>query len=402
MRTLTDREVKSLLKRPGMHRVAPGLYLRVTDSKRAYWMLRYTSAGKTREMSLGGYESLTLLEATAKASAQRLALKKEGIDPLAAKRLEKQREKGTTFKDVATDLIEAKRPAWKNTKHAAQWSATLETYAYPTLGSLDVADIDTEHVLKVLQPIWTAKHETATRLRQRMEAVMDAATARKLRDGANPARWKGHLDKLLSAIPKAMRVSHHPALPWADLPAFMSKLRGKDTISARALEFTILTACRTGEVTGAKWAEFDLDSSLWIIPGARMKAKREHRVALSTQAVELLRKLPRIDGNDHVFPGARTGRPLSNMGMLEMLRGLRPGLTVHGFRSTFRDWVSDATNYSPELAEMALAHTVQNRVEAAYRRGDLLERRRALMQAFADYANGAGKVIVGQFGGSKG
>ncbi len=398
MKTLTDREVKSKAKKPGMHRVAPGLYLRVTDSNRAYWMLRYTSAGKTREMSLGGYESLTLLEAVNKASSKRLALKKEGVDPLAAKRLEKQREKGTTFKDVATELIEAKRPAWKNTKHAAQWSSTLETYAYPTLGDLDVATIDTEHVLQVLRPIWTAKHETATRLRQRMEAVMDAATARKLRDGANPARWKGHLSMLLSAIPKAMRVSHHAAMAWADLPAFMSELREKDSISARALEFTILTACRTGEVTGAKWAEFDLNNGLWIIPGTRMKAKREHRVALSTRAVELLRKLPRIDGNDHVFPGARTGRPLSNMGMLEMLRGLRPGLTVHGFRSTFRDWVSDATNFSPELAEMALAHAIQNQVEAAYRRGDLLERRRALMEAWADFANGTGKVIVGVFG----
>lgn len=393
MKTLTDREVKSKAKKPGMHRVAPGLYLRVTDSNRAYWMLRYTVAGKTREMSLGAYESLTLLEAANKASSKRLALKKEGIDPLAAKRLEKQREKGTTFKDVAAELIEAKRPAWKNAKHAAQWSSTLETYAYPTLGSLDVADIDTEHILKVLQPIWTAKHETATRLRQRMEAVMDAATARKLRDGANPARWKGHLSMLLSAIPKAMRVSHHPALPWADLPAFMSELRAKDTISARALEFAILTACRTGEVVGAKWGEIDLDAAIFTIPPGRMKAKREHRVALSSQAVELLKKLPRIENNDYVFPSSRTKRPLSSMGMLEMLRGLRPGLTVHGFRSTFRDWVSDATNYSPELAEMALAHTVQNRVEAAYRRGDLLERRRALMQAWADYANGTGKVI---------
>lgn len=391
----TDLQIKALLKKPGMHRVAPGLYLRVRDTGAAFWALRYSVNGKSREAGLGGYPAVSLLKANAEATAMRLAFKSDGIDPLQAKKTDKAKTSGsTTFKAIAADLIDAKRPGWKNLKHAGQWEATLKTFAYPTIGDLDVSAIDTEHVLAVLKPIWTEKHETATRLRQRIEAVLDAASARKLRGGENPARWKGHLIHLLTAIPKVRRVKHHKALPWQELPAFMAELRLRDSSSASALQFTILTAVRTSDATGALWHELDLDAALWIIPADRMKATREHRVALSREAVALLRALPRVDGEPLVFPGARKGRPLSNMAMLELLRGMRPGgYTVHGFRSTFRDWVSEATNFNPEIAERALAHRVSNATEAAYSRSDLLDRRRDLMQAWADYATGKSKVI---------
>ena len=391
----TDLQIKALAKKPGMHRVAPGLYLRVRDTGAAFWALRYSVDGKSREAGLGSYPAVALMEATTKATAMRLALKRDGIDPLTARQADEAKASGaTTFRAIAGDLIDAKRPGWKNAKHAGQWVATLETFAYPTIGELDVSAIDTEQVLAILKPIWTAKHETATRLRQRIEAVLDAASARKLRSGENPARWKGHLDKLLTAIPKARRVQHHKALPWQELPAFMAELLQRQNVSASALQFTILTAARTSDATGALWAEIDLDAALWIIPASRMKAVREHRVALSAEAVALLRNLPRIDGEPLVFPGGRKGRPLSNMAMLELLRGMRPGgFTVHGFRSTFRDWVSEATNFNPEIAERALAHRVTNATEAAYSRSDLLDRRRDLMQTWADYATGNGRII---------
>jgi integrase len=394
-KTTTDLQIRALLKKPGMHRVAPGLYLRVRDTGAAFWALRYTADGKSREAGMGSYPAVSLMEATTKAAAMRLALKRDGIDPLQAKQAEQAKASGATnFKAIAADLINAKRPGWKNLKHAGQWEATLKNFAYPTIGDLDVSAIDTEHVLAVLRPIWTEKHETATRLRQRIEAVLDAASARKLRSGENPARWKGHLDKLLTAIPKVRRVKHHKALPWQELPPFMAELRLRQSVSASALQLTILTAVRTSDATGALWHELDLDAALWIIPAGRMKATREHRVALSREAVALLRALPRVDGEPLVFPGARKGRPLSNMAMLELLRGMRPGgFTVHGFRSTFRDWVSEDTNFNPEIAERALAHRVSNATEAAYSRSDLLDRRRVLMQSWSDFCAGNGRVI---------
>jgi integrase len=323
----------------------------------------------------------------------RLTLKRDGVDPLAEKRHQAQRERGTTFKDVAADLIKSKREGWTNAKHAAQWSTTLETYAYPKIGERDVASITTEDVLDVLKPIWSAKHETATRLRQRIEAVLTAAKVRNLRSGENPAAWRGHLQALLPAIAKTQRVKHHPALAWKDLPAFVSELRARNSISATALTFTILTACRTGEALGARWGEINLETALWTIPGARMKAKRPHRVALSPAVVKLLKTLPEGAGDKLIFPGAKRDRPLSSMPMLQLLRGMRPGLTVHGFRSTFRDWVGEATSYPRELAEHALAHVVSDATEAAYRRGDGLERRRKMMQDWADFADGNGKII---------
>ncbi len=392
MKTLSDRAVKALLKQPGVYRIAPGLYLRVRDTGAAFWVLRYAVNSRSREMGLGPYSFYSLAEAVQHAHTLRLKLKRDGVDPIDARRIEKQRKQGSSFRDVANGYVEAQRPGWKNAKHAAQWSSTLNTYAFPKIGDLDIAKITTDDILAVLKPIWTEKHETATRLRQRVEAVMDAATALKLREGENPARWKGHLEKLLAAIPKKQRVRHHPAMPWKELPGFRAELRQNNSISSLALQFTILTACRTGEVVGAKWNEIDLQAKIWTIPGGRMKASLEHRVPLSKQVVELLKSVPKIKGTDYVFFGASQGRPLSNMAMLELLRGMREGLTVHGFRSTFRDWVGEATNFPHELAEMALAHSIRNQTEAAYRRGDLLEKRRELMQAWADYATGKGKV----------
>jgi integrase len=247
-----------------------------------------------------------------------------------------------------------------------------------------VGDVTTDDVLAALNPIWRTKTETATRVRQRIEAVLSAAKARGLRTGENPAAWRGHLDALLPTISKRKRVEHHPAMDWADVPAFMAELQRRSNMSAWALQFTILTACRTGELIGAQWSEIDLARGLWVIPASRMKAHVEHRVPLSRQALALLGTMPRTDGNDAVFWGARKPT-ISNMAMLQLLRGMRPGLTVHGFRSSFRDWAAENTTFPAEVVEMALAHTVQNQVEAAYRRGDLLDKRRALMQGWADY-----------------
>lgn len=395
------KEVEKARRSIGMHRVAPGLYLRVASASSAYWMLRYskTEGGKvkTTEMSLGRFEDKTLAEATAAAAAHRSARRASGIDPLEAKHKKDEREVGgNTFKGVALALIESKRAGWKNAKHASQWENTLATYAYPKLGDRDVADIDTEAVLEVLNPIWTTKPETATRLRGRIEVVLSAAKVRRLRSGENPAAWRGHLDHLLAVIPKKARTRHHPAMAWADLPAFMSELRAKSNTSASALEFAILTACRTGEVIGARWPEIDIETATWVIPAGRMKAKVEHRVALSERAVELLRALPRREDTDLLFYTLKADKPraLSNMAMLEMLRGMRPGLTVHGFRSTFRDWAGETTGHPREVIEHAMAHQLADQAEAAYARGTLLVRRRRLMQDWADYCASKGKIVA--------
>ena len=399
-RPLTVKEVEKKRREVGMHRVAPALYLRVVSAASAYWMLRYSKvegdARKQVEMSLGRFADLTLAEATAAAVSHRSSLK-AGSDPLEAKHKKVEREAGEhTFKGVALALIESKRAGWKNAKHAQQWENTLGTYAYPVIGERDVADIDTAAVLEVLNPIWKDKHETATRLRQRIEAVLTAAKVRGLRSESNPAAWRGHLAALLPAIPKKARTRHHPAMSWADLPAFMVELRAKDCTSAHALEFTILTACRTGEVIGARWSEFDLDGATWIIPGARMKAKTEHRVALSPRVVELLRALPRRDDTDMVFYSVKADKPraLSSMAMLELVRGMRAGLTVHGFRSTFRDWAGETTAHPREIIEHALAHQLADQAEAAYARGTLLERRRVLMRDWAGYCASKPKIAA--------
>jgi len=373
------------IKKPGKHSVGDGAYLQVAAGGTRSWLFRYERDGKGHWMGLGPCALLTLAEARAKARDARRQLL-DGADPLATKREKRARARleaatAITFKQAAERMMASHEAAWKNPKHRAQWKATLSTYAYEVFGDLPVASVDTGLVLKALEPIWTTKPETASRVRGRIESVLDWAKARGYREGENPATWRGHLDKLLPNRRKVRRVEHHAALLYSDLPAFMAELRERDSISARALEFAILTAARTGEVIGAKWSEIVGD--VWSVPAGRMKAGTEHRVPLAPRAVEILEKLPRE--REFVFMGGRAGRPLSNMAMLELLRGMRPGLTVHGFRSAFRDWAAERTAYPNHVVEMALAHKVANAVEAAYRRGDLFEKRKALMSAWETY-----------------
>jgi integrase len=296
--------------------------------------------------------------------------------------------KALTFKAAASAYVASHRAAWHNAKHAAQWESTLSTYAYPVIGALSVQAVDTALVLKVLEPIWTTKPETASRVRGRIEAVLDWARARGFRQGENPARWRGHLDNLLPARTKVRAVKHHAALPYDDVPAFMATLRQQEGTAARALEFTILTAGRTGETLGATFPEINTAERAWIVPAGRMKARKEHRVPLSDRAVELVELARAVPGlsDRHIFPGERRDKSLSNMAMLQLLRRMgRDDVTVHGFRSSFRDWAAERTNFPNEVVEMALAHTVSRKVEAAYRRGDLFEKRRRLMAEWAAF-----------------
>lgn len=295
-----------------------------------------------------------------------------------------------TFKDAAERYIAAHRAGWRNAKHAAQWGATLKAYAEPIIGESSVQTIDVGLVLKLLEPIWSKKPETASRVRGRIESILDWATARGLRRGENPARWRGHLDKLLPARGKVCKVRHHAALPYAELPGFLAQLRERESVAARALEFAILTAARTGETIGTTWGEISWTDRVWTIPGARMKAGKEHRVPLCDRALAILEEMQRLqpvsDADAYVFPGSKRGQPLSNMAALMLLRRMkRDDLTVHGFRSSFRDWAAERTNFPSEAAEMALAHAVGDKVEAAYRRGDMFEKRRRLMDAWAGY-----------------
>jgi integrase len=291
-----------------------------------------------------------------------------------------------TFEQCGKAYITAHEPSWRNGKHRQQWRNTLDTYVYPAIGSLPVQVIDTAMVVKILEPIWTAKPETAGRVRGRIESILDWATVREFRTGDNPARWKGHLDHLLPRKGKIHRVRHQPAMHYRDVPAFMAELRSQTRTSARALEFTILNTVRTAEAIRATWPEIDREAKIWTISARRIKAARDHRVPLSDRALAILDALPREEGDDHLFIGARAGKGLSDMAMLELLRGMAGnGYTVHGFRSSFRDWCAEQTNYPRELAEVALAHALKNKVEAAYQRGDLLEKRRRLMRDWARY-----------------
>ncbi len=341
-------------------------------------------------MGLGSVALVSLREARRKAlGCRRLAA--EGQDPLEARRQQSpKRKKVPAFKEAAESYIAANTSGWRNPKQALQWRNSLAAYAHPAFGSLPVDAIDTALVLKALQPIWFIKAETAGRVRARIQSVLDWASARGLRQGDNPARWEGHLDKLLPRKSKVSKVEHHPALPFDELPAFLADLRKRPATAARALEFAILTAARTGEALGARWSEVDLHRKTWTIPADRMKAGREHRVPLPERAVELVQSMREQSRGDVIFPAANGLRPLSNMALLMMLRRMkRRDLTVHGFRSTFRDWVAERTDYPGEVAEMALAHAVRNQVEAAYRRGDLFEKRRQLMEAWSAFAGGA-------------
>ncbi|WP_091749077.1 integrase arm-type DNA-binding domain-containing protein [Brevundimonas sp. 374] len=373
------------VKEPGMYADGGGLYLQVSRSGTKSWIFRYSLNGREREMGLGPQHTITLADARVMATEAR-RMKLSGIDPIDARKSQRQAKRledarAITFNQASIAYIKANRAAWKNPKHAAQWESTLTAYADPIFGDLPVAAIDTALVMKALEAIWSEKPETASRLRGRIESVLDWATARGYRTGENPARWRGHLDKMLPARAKVQAVQHHAALPYRDLPAFMSSLRVQPGIGALALEFAILTAGRTGEVIAATWDEMDLDAATWTVPKERMKAKREHKVFLGDRALAILRPLKAAARSDFVFPGNLPNKPLSNMAMLSTLKRMnRKDLTTHGFRSTFRDWAAETTDYPSEVVEMALAHVVANKVEAAYRRGDLFEKRKGLMR----------------------
>ncbi len=361
--------------------------LQVTDTGARSWVLRLTVGGRQREMGLGNFPSVSLADAREGARSHRAKVE-EGADPIAARRAARsaaaaERDSQQTFSSVAAQYIAQHRHSWKNEKHAAQWTSTLRTYADPVVGSLLVRDITTAHVIKVLEPIWASKTETASRIRSRMELVLDFAAARGLREGPNPARWRGNLDAALPKPSRVTMVQHHPALAVNAIAAFMARLTMQAGMGARALEFAILTAARSGEVRGATWAELELSQATWTVPAKRMKSGREHRVPLSKPALRLLRSLPQGEPGDLVFPGMRG--PLSDMSLTAVLRRMNVDVTAHGFRSTFRDWVSEYTSHSSEVAEMALAHAVGDKVEAAYRRGDLYEKRALLMSDWADF-----------------
>lgn len=380
----------SRLTTAGLHAVGKvaGLYLQVADTGARSWVLRVMIAGKRRDMGLGGYPDVSLAQAREKAQEKRNAAS-EGRDPIEERRaarsaLRASRAAALTFEQCAAAYIAAQEAGWRNAKHAQQWRNTLETYAYPVFGSLLAGDIALPHVLAVLEPIWRTKTETASRLRGRIELVLDWAAARGYREGLNPARWRGHLDKLLPRPSKVAKAEHHEALAVGEVGAFMQRLRAADGMGARALEFAILTAARSGEVRGAPWSEIDLKAGAWTVPGERMKAGVEHRVPLSKAALELLRALPRLAGTDLVFPSPRGGQ-LSDMTLTAVLRRMEVAAVPHGFRSTFRDWASERTNYPNEMCEMALAHTIGNKAEAAYRRGDMFEKRRQMMDDWAAF-----------------
>jgi len=378
------------LTAPGLHFVGgvAGLALQVLPGGGRSWILRVVIGDRRRDMGLGGYPSVTLAGAR-EAAREARDLIKRGIDPIEQAKAAKSALKASaakvwTFRAAAEAYMADNASGWSNPRHAAQWTATLKNYAYPKIGDLSVRDIEVAHVLEILRPIWTTKTETASRLRGRIEVVLDWCKARKYLDGENPARWRGHLDKLLPKPSKVAKPKHHAALPMDDMAAFMTRLRSAEGQGARALEFAILTAARSGEVRGAKWSEIDLEKGIWTIPGERMKAGREHCVPLSRPAVDLLKGLEVMGGNDLVFPAPRGG-PLSDMTLSAVMRRMNVPAVPHGFRSTFRDWCSERTTFPHEVQEMALAHTVSDKTERAYRRGDLFEKRRKLADQWATF-----------------
>ena len=383
MRTLTSA---------GTYGDGAGLYLQVRGATNRSWLYRFKLHGKSHLMGLGTVADVSLAEARDAAMEARKVVRR-GINPIDERRAQRSQLAalaGLTFAQVADAYIAAHEASWRNAKHRQQWRNTLDTYAAPVLSKLPVAQVEVGDVMRVLEPLWREKTETASRLRGRIESVLDYAAARGWRSGDNPARWRGHLDNLLPARSKVAKVEHHAALPWRQIGAFMASLAKEEGISALALRFTILTAARTGEVIGARWSEVDLGEALWTVPAGRMKASREHRVPLSDAAMNLLREVeklrmnPKADG--FVFPGGKLGKPLSSMALLMLLRRMeRTDLTAHGFRSTFRDWCGEATNYPREVAEAALAHVNGDKTEAAYLRSDMMEKRRRLMADWAAF-----------------
>lgn len=402
---LSAVQIKSL-KKKGLHADGGGLYLRISDSGTKGWVFRYSLRKKAHRMGLGSLQTVSLAEARMEAEQCRKLLR-EGIDPINHRRAARGQQdadtaKAMTFKDCAEAYIKSHSAGWKNAKHISQWHNTLSTYVYPVFGTFPVSEIDVGLVLKALEPIWKTKTETASRVRGRIENVLDWATARDYRTGSNPARWKGRLDKLLPPRAKVQKVIHHPALPYENMSSFMKDLRTRDAISARGLEFLILTAARTGEVLGTKWSEIDFDKAVWTIPEGRMKMEVEHRVPLAPDALDVLKGMKEIASSDYVFPGRDNKRPLSSMAFLQLMKRMgRSDLTVHGFRSTFRDWAAERTHYPREVAEMALAHAIENKVEAAYRRGDLFDKRRWLMNDWAQFCSKLPTETDGQVVASK-
>ncbi len=406
---LTAKEIQHA--KEGMHADGNGLYLRVQASGLKSWIFRYQLNGRRREMGLGSIAAKSVPEARAEAAecAKQVHAK---IDPIDARRQQLEQQAAAqqkieaeriTFRTLADDYIKTHRAGWKNAKHADQWTNTLTTYAYPIIGDKAVAAITTEDVIKILSPIWAKKTETASRVRSRIELVLAFGKAKKLRDGENPATWRGHLDAVFPKPGKVKPVRHHPALAYTRMPAFIQALSSEDYIGARALKFLILTASRSNEARLARWPEFDLDMRIWTIPAERMKAKKEHRVPLSTGTIALLKSIPAVEGCDYVFLGDKKDRPLSDMTLTAIIRRMntrgdepvwiedktKKPIVPHGFRSSFRDWAAEVTHFPHELAEMALAHTVDDKVEAAYRRGDMFEKRRALMQDWCDWCSAA-------------
>ncbi|WP_072391954.1 site-specific integrase [Hyphomicrobium sp. CS1BSMeth3] len=377
---------------PGRHGDGGGLYLHVRHDGRRQWSFLYRWGGRQKEMGLGSflpvepekgvrYEHTSLAEARRKATDARAALAK-GIDPMVARNAAAE---VPTFGAFADELIDDLAPGFRNEKHVAQWRMTLGDAYCRALRKRPLNEIGTDDVLKVLRPIWTKRPETASRVRGRIERALDAAKAKALREGENPARWRGHLDALLPA-PQKLKRGHHAAMPYGDVPAFVRRLRCAEAMAARALEFAILTAARSGEVLGGEWSEFDLDAAIWTVPAGRMKAGREHRVPLCDRAVAIVKALGKARVGPYVFAGAKPKMPLSNMSLAMQMRRMKVGhFTVHGFRSAFRDWAAEETSHPREIAEAALAHVVGDATERAYRRGDALEKRRALMKDWGNF-----------------
>lgn len=393
---LTPLTIKNA--KAGRHVDGGGLQLLVKKSGARSWVYRYTIKGRSRDIGLGpaahdGRGGISLAHARDEAAALRLKVR-AGIDPLAERQIEASLAAAAaqaanvaqiTFKDVAMAYIAMNEDSWRNAKHRQQWKNTLQTYAYPVIGDMPVAEVETRHVLQIIEPIWKEVPETASRVRGRIEKILDSAKARGLRTGANPALWRGHVDLIL---PKPIQLSrgHHRALPFKDMPAFFRKLRVVQSVGAQALEWTILNAARSGETIGARWSEIDIAEAVWIVPKERMKTGKEHVVPLTPRAVEIIEGL-RALGSDYLFPN-RKGDKLSGMAMAMMLRRMDIDATVHGFRSSFRDWAAESTSYANEVAEMALAHSIQSKTERSYRRGDLLEKRRLLMNDWAEFCAG--------------
>jgi integrase len=373
------------LTKPGRYGDGAGLWLQVAKAGTKSWIFQFTSNGRERQLGLGSLTTISLADARKKAKAAR-ELVAGGIDPIAAKQEKLEASsaevaKRITFEQAATDYIAAKSPEWKNPKHRLQWTATLRTYAYPTIGRLPVSEIDKDHILKILKPIWNEKPETAGRIRGRIEKILGAAKADGHRTGDNPARWKDHLEHSLPI----KNVEHHPAMPYVELPKFMAALRKRKGITARALEVLILTASRTGALIGMQEEEIDFADKVWTVPASRMKTGKEHLVPLCDRAVQILRAVPREKGSPFLFAGLHKNTHISNMAMLALMKHIAPDYVPHGFRSSFTDWANETTATPHHVIEMALAHVIANKSEAAYRRGTLFEKRRKLMRAWESF-----------------